>query len=108
MVDLKNIRGIYLYPDTVNFCMGIPSLTNLIFSSYKESETINCLYVFFSKNKKQIKMIEINDDGVWLYNKRLNEGTYILPNVDGKVCIDKRQLILILKTIKRRKVRNNV
>lgn len=108
MVDLSKIKEIYLYPDTVSFTKGIPGLSNLILTSYKESEIIDCLFIFFGKDKKQIKMIEINDDGIWLYNKRLKEANFILPNVDGNIKIDKRQLIAILTTIKGKKVRNSI
>ncbi|MCM1130971.1 MAG: IS66 family insertion sequence element accessory protein TnpB [Roseburia sp.] len=106
MVDLRNVRGIYLYPDIVSFRKGIPALTNLILTSYKESEILDCIFVFFGKNKRQVKMLEINDDGIWLYEKKLKEASFILPNVDGNVKIDKRQLIEILKIIKPKKIRN--
>lgn len=108
MVDLKKVKGIYLYPDTVSFRKGIPSLVNLILSFYKESEILDCIFVFFGKNKRQIKMIEINQDGIWLYEKRLKDGNFILPAVDGNIKIDKKQLIAILDTITPKKVRNIV
>ena len=100
MVDLENIKGIYLYPEPVSYRMGIPALSNLILSLYEESEIIDCLFIFFGKDKSQIKIIEINDDGIWLYNKKLKEGTFIFPRVDDNITIDKKQLLAILKTIK--------
>lgn len=108
MVELKDLKNIYLYPDTVSFANGIPGLTNLIFTYFKETEILNCLFIFFGKDKKQIKMIEINEDGVWLYNKKLNNGNFILPKIEGKIKIDKQQLITILTTIKGKKIRNNM
>ena len=53
-------------------------------------------------------MIEINQDGIWLYEKRLKDGNFILPAVDGNIKIDKKQLIAILDTITPKKVRNIV
>jgi hypothetical protein len=41
MVDLENIKGIYLYPEPVSYRMGIPALSNLILSLYEESEIID-------------------------------------------------------------------
>lgn len=108
MVDLKNIKGIYLYPGTVDFRKGIRSLTNLILTSYKESDVIDCLFVFFGNDKSQIKIIEINEDGIWLYHKKLKSANFVLPNIDGKIRIDRKQLLAILKTIKGKKVRNNI
>lgn len=108
MVDLKSIKEIYLYPDTVDFRKGIKSLTNLILTSYKESEVKNCLFVFFGNDKSQIKMIEINEDGIWLYHKKLKSANFILPDVDGRIRIDRKQLIAILSTIKGKKIGNNI
>lgn len=53
-------------------------------------------------------MIEIASDGIWLYQKKLFDGHFMLPTYDkGKVKIDKKQLIQILKTINGKKIRNN-
>lgn len=104
MVDLTKIKNIYLYPDTVNFRIGIPGLSNLILTFYKKSEIQNSLFIFFGRDKRQIKMIEISTDGVWLYQKRLFKGDFILPRVEkGKVKIEKKQLIRILTIIKGKK-----
>lgn len=108
MVDLSKIKGIYLYPDKVNFRMGMPSLTNLILNSYNEKDVIDCLFVFFGYNKNQIKMIEINEDGIWLYNKKLKNSNFIYPDIDGSIKIDKKQLIQILKTIKGKRMENDI
>ena len=107
MVDLRKIRGIYLYPGIADFRRGIPSLTNMILTHFKEEEAMNCLFIFFGARKKQIKMIEINEDGKWLYEKRLDRGNFILPLVGEKIQIDKRQLNKILSCIKAKKIRNN-
>lgn len=106
MVDLKMIRDIYLYPDTVDFRKGIPALLNLILTFYKEYEVLDCIFVFFGRNKKQIKMIEINKDGTWLYEKRINEGNFIFPTFNENIKIDKKQLKIILDTISPTKKRN--
>lgn len=103
MVDLKNIKGIYLYPELVSYRMGIPALSNLILCSYEERTIKDCLFVFFGRDKKQIKMIEINDDGIWLYNKRLNESVFRFPKKVEEVRIDKNELLVILEAIKDRK-----
>lgn len=105
MVELKSFKGIYLYPNQVNFTMGIPGLTNLITTHFKEIVPTNCLFIFFGKDKSQIKMIEINDDGIWLYQKRLKSANFILPNIGDKVVIDKKQLLAILTAIKGKKIR---
>ena len=108
MVDLNSINNIYLYSSPVSFNYGIPSLTELILSYYNEKDIINSLFVFFGKNKFQIKIIEINSDGVWLYQKRLNNANFQFPKLEENITIDKQQLITILNEIKPKKMRNNI
>lgn len=107
MVDLNNIKNIYLYGSPISFKFGIPSLSEIILNTFKKEQIYNSLFIFFSKNKKQIKIIEFNNDGIWLYQKRLINANFLFPKIDGKVKIDKEQLIEILKNIKPIKIRKN-
>ena len=104
MVDLRNIKNIYLYGETVSFKMGIPSLSEIIITNFKKENINNSLFVFFGNNKSQIKIIEFNDDGIWLYQKRLTNSRFLFPKVEGKVKIDKNQLLEILNTLKPKKI----
>lgn len=108
MVDLNSINNIYLYSSPVSFNYGIPSLTELILSYYNEKDIINSLFVFFGKHKFQIKIIEINSDGVWLYQKRLNNANFQFPKLEENITIDRQQLLTILNEIKPKKMRNNI
>lgn len=107
MVDLKHINNIYLYGSPVSFRMGIPSLSEIILNSFEKEQISNSLFVFFSKSKSQIKIIEFNDDGVWLYQKRLTNSNFLFPKVEENVKIDKKQLISILNNLKPKKIREN-
>ena len=52
-------KTIYLYNREVDFRKGIASLTNLIYTAFPEADHFNSLYIFFSKNARQVKIIEI-------------------------------------------------
>lgn len=99
MVDLTNVNGIYLYPDGVDFRKGLTSLSNLVLTEFRKNDALGCLFVFFSNNKRQIRIIQIEEDGTWLYQKKLNNYRFIFPSVENRVIIDKHQLTLILKSI---------
>lgn len=71
MVDLSKIRNIYLYSSLVSFRGGIDKLSNIILTNYTSDEVNNCLFIFFNNQKTQFKAIEFNDDGIWLYQKKL-------------------------------------
>jgi len=40
------------------------------------------VFIFFSKNRQQVKMLKWDDDGFLLYQKRLERGTFELPFFD--------------------------
>lgn len=107
MVDLNKIKNIYLYGSLISLSLGIPSLTNIIETSYTKAEIQDSLFVFFGKSKSQIKIIEYDDTGVWLYQKRLTNSNFQPPSFDQGLVIDKQQLLIILNNIKPKKVRNN-
>ena len=72
MVDFPD-KSIYLYSDSIDFRKGIKSLSNLINTNYPDSNIKDSLFIFFSKDLRQVKILEIENDNIWLYQNRLND-----------------------------------
>ncbi len=98
MVEFPD-KNIYLYSVGVDFRKGIKSLSNLVSINYPDYKLTNSLFIFFSKDKRQVKILEIEDDDIWLYHDRLNDAKFVFPSCDKTIKIDYRQLKLILKTV---------
>ena len=98
MVEFPD-KNIYLYSGSVDFRKGIKSLSNLVSINYPDYKLTNSLFIFFSKDKRQVKILEIEDDDIWLYHNRLNDAKFVFPSCDKTIKIDSRQLKLILKTV---------
>jgi hypothetical protein len=92
-------KTIYLYNQVVDFRKGIASLTNLIYSSFPDADHFSSLYIFFSKDARQVKIIEIEKGNIWLYQNRLDGYRFIFPKAEKNIRITSSQLSLILKTI---------
>lgn len=92
-------KTIYLYNREVDFRKGIASLTNLIYTAFPDADHFSSLYIFFSKNARQVKIIEIERGSVWLYQNRLDGRKYIFPKAEKTVKITASQLSLILRTV---------
>lgn len=102
MVDLSNIKNIYLYLGNISFRGGINKLSNLIVTTFGNNNLTNSYFIFFSKDKTQMKIVEFEEDRIWLYHNKLKGMKYLLPTVDeGKIIIDKEQLLIILKNVKK-------
>ena len=92
-------KTIYLYNQVIDFRKGIASLTNLIYTSFPEADHFNSLFIFFSRNARQVKIIEIEKGNIWLYQNRLDAYRFIFPKAEKNIRITSSQLSLILKTI---------
>lgn len=105
MVDFPD-KKIYLYSDSLDFRCGINTLTNLVTTYFPNSNIYDSLYLFFSKNRCQVKILEVEKDGVWLYQNKLNNYRFVFPKCDQIVAIDSRQLKFILKSVEMIKTRS--
>lgn len=99
MIDLNNIEGIYLYSGYTDLRMSISGLSILAQNLYKLDDMKHKLFIFCSKRKDNIKIIELDYDGFWLYQKKLFKGKFIWPKKDnnGFINIDIRQLKWLLE-----------
>ena len=79
MVEFPD-KNIYLYSEDIDFRKGIKSLSNLISVNYSNSNLTDSLFIFFSKDKKQVKILEIEEDDIWLYQNKLNNAKFVFLN----------------------------
>lgn len=100
MVSINN-KELYLFNNEISFRLGIDGLTSIISSNFDERTMNNGIFIFFSKDRKQIKIIEYEKNNTWLYQSKLKGYKYISPVIEnGIIRIDKRQLESILNNLK--------
>ena len=87
---------------------GINTLTNLVSIYFSSSNIYESLYIFFSKNRRQVKILEVDKTGAWLYQNKLSDARFVFPRCDQSVKIDSRQLKLILKSVELVKKRSRI
>jgi len=96
MIDLANVNQIYLYTGTTDFRFGIYGLSRLVLSQFPKEQILNNLYLFCSKSKKCIKVLEFEENGVWMYYKKLDIGKFIYPETGEMTSIEKDDLRILL------------
>lgn len=75
MSDLSEISRIYFYPGFTDMrCVTIK-----VAAFFGPDERKKSLFVFCGRNKHSIKILEIGDDGTWLYQKRFHDGRFRWP-----------------------------
>ena len=86
---------------------GFDSLSGLVTSELQMSALSGAVFIFFNKKHTQVKLLLWEGDGFSMYYKRLEKGTYELPDdSDHKsICIKSQELQLILQGISLKRVR---
>ena len=93
MIDLSKIEAIYLYTKITDMRKGITGLLGLAQGLVEKKDMGNRLFIFCGKDKRNIKILEMDYDGYWLYQKRLVTGKFKWPKSNSNsIIIDKRQL----------------
>lgn len=80
MIDLTDIKDVYLYSGFIDFRYGILGLTSVVCSSFGGIPPKDTLFLFCNKNRNQVKLLQFDDTGIWLYQKKLNNTKFVYPN----------------------------
>lgn len=90
-----------MYSDEVDFRKGIAGLCNLIMINFPNENIHDALFLFFSKNRRQVKIIEMSEDDVWLYQNKLQGYKFVYPKSDKSAVVNAEQLEFILSSLER-------
>lgn len=110
MLALSSACHYYFYRGITDFRCGFDALSGLVRSELGRDPTLGDIFIFLNRKRSQIKLLHFEGDGFALYHKRLETGTYELPegtNDEKHLAMSSEELMLILngiqlKSIKRR------
>jgi hypothetical protein len=79
MFALTPSMSYYLSPCVVDMRKGIYSLYQIARSELKRNPLSGEVFIFLGKNRRCIKVLHWENDGFLLYHKKLERGTYEVP-----------------------------
>ena len=98
MIDLSKTEAIYLWAGPTDMRKGVNGLVGLAQGIMETDKMAHRLFIFCGRNKRNIKILEVDYDGYWLYQKALVTGKFRWPKtVEGVAMIDQRQLQWLLE-----------
>lgn len=105
MLSITRLHRCYLYRGTTDMRKGVDSLCGLVRNELGKDPLSGELFIFFCRARKRVKLLLWDQDGFALYQKRLERGTFEMPD-GGAVhqCITAEQLNFILAGVNLRKV----
>ena len=108
MLHLSAHCTYYFYQGAVDMRKGFDSLSGLVQQHMQLSVLSGSIFIFMNKKRNQVKLLLWEGDGLSLYYKRLERGTYELPaasNQSSAVTITAQQLQLLLEGIQLKSVK---
>jgi transposase len=107
MLQLSPGSRYWLYRHGADMRKGFDSLCGIVRNEMGFNALSGDVFVFVNRRRTHIKLLCWEGDGVALYYKRLEKGTYELPaeSKDGSMAVSSRQLLLLLHGISLKQVK---
>ncbi len=108
MLHLSASCTYYFYNSAVDMRKGFDSLSGLVQQHMQLNVGSGSIFIFINKKRNQVKLLLWEGDGLSLYYKRLEQGTYELPDTaqqSSSVTLSAQQLQLILQGIQLKSIR---
>lgn len=80
MLSITRFHRCYLYGGCTDMRKGIDSLCGLIRNELGKDPLNGELFIFFCGARRRVKILLWDTDGFALYHKRLERGTYQMPD----------------------------
>ncbi len=101
MLSITSSQRYFLYSGLTGMRKGFDSLCGLVRNEFKMDPLSGDVFIFLSRSKNRIKLLQWQRDGFAVYYKRLEKGTFEIPKntSSSTVFLSSQQLILIMEGI---------
>lgn len=107
MLHLSPAIQYYVYTGITDMRKGFDSLCGIISSQMKLDALSGSIFIFFNRKRTQVKLLLWEGDGLSIYYKRLEKGTYEVPspvNGSNSKSLTWQQLQFILQGVSLQKI----
>lgn len=102
MLHLSPFCKYYLYSGNADMRKGFDSLSGMVSAQMHGDILSGAVFIFINKKRNQVKLLLWEGDGLALYHKRLEKGTYELPLLKAEtstLSVSSEQLLWILQGV---------
>jgi transposase len=101
MIAIEKVEHIYIACGSTDLRKSIDGYAALVQERFQLSPFSNAIFLFCNKSRNKIKILQWENDGFWLYYKRLEKGTFKWPSkTETMVPIEERQFRWLLEGLK--------
>lgn len=101
-ISLSKAHRYFMHCKSTDMRKGFNGLCGLVRNEFKENPLSGDVFIFVNRPRNRIKLLHWQGDGFAIYYKRLEKGTYELPEATSdtvSIEIGMQQLMLILEGI---------
>jgi transposase len=98
MLSLGGGVRIFLYQMPTDLRKGFEGLSAIIENAFQGELTTGAYFVFFNKPRNRIKVLYWDSDGLAIWYKRLEQGTFSKRKINGDR-IERREFLMLLEGI---------
>ena len=102
MLSLSDQRRYYFYSGSTDMRKSFDGLCSLVQQQLGKNPLTGDLFIFLNKKRDRIKLLLWDSTGFLIYYKRLEKGTYEVPQLDASVPyleLRRDELLLLLEGI---------
>ncbi len=102
MLAISKATRYYLYRKATDMRKGFDGLCGLVSREFQQSPLSGDVFIFLNKPRNRIKLLHWQGDGYAIYYKRLERGTYEIPEANTTLLgmeISAQQLMLLMEGI---------
>jgi len=107
MLVLHDNRRYFLYRAATDMRKSFDGLSGLVHQQMKQRVVGGDVFIFLNKRRNQVKLLAWEKDGLAVFHKRLEKGTFELPAAEEAVVhLSSLQLRLILDGVQLKSIRH--
>jgi transposase len=102
MFNVNKAYRYYMYGRRADMRKGFNGLCGLVRNEFLQNPLSGDIFIFINRQRNRIKLLHWQGDGFAIYYKRLEKGTYEMPEINSTTAsieLDAQQLLLILEGI---------
>ena len=94
MLSESGAERVYLACSSTDMRKSIDGLASVVATSFELDPLSDCWFVFCNRGRDKLKILRWDNNGFWLYYKRLEKGRFKWPDAKGRepLLITRRQL----------------
>lgn len=103
MLAINKSQRYFFYSGPTDMRKGFDSLCGLVRDEFLQDPLGEDVFIFISRRRDRIKLLQWQGDGFAIFSKRLEKGTYELPVINPENAsaeISAQHLLLIMEGIK--------